>query len=102
MAAPEYSRRFARRTHTALFQVVPALTDAFQRIRLRGDIKQALIGFSILYDRFRFSINRENERFLRLFEMLHELCWIAPECRHGLDIFFYVEHDDLARQRQHL
>jgi|GEM_PF-5646512 len=88
MVAPEHFQRFARRTHPALLQVSPALTDAFQRIRLCGDIQQALIGFGILYHRFGLSIDCENQRLYRLFEMLHELRWIAPECRHGLNVFF--------------
>jgi hypothetical protein len=98
MVAPEQFESFARGTHAALFHVLHSLTDAFQYIGLRGDIQQALIGFCILYDCFRFSIDRKNERFFRLFEMLHELRWIAPECRHGLNVFFYVEHEGLARQ----
>src|SRR5271167_209566 len=98
MAAPEHFQRFARRTHATLFQVFEALADAFPCISLCGDIQKALIGFGILDDRFGFPVDGENERFFRLFEMLHELRRIATECGHGLNIFFYVEHESLERQ----
>src|SRR5882762_9716635 len=98
MLAPEHFQSFTRRTHTPLLYVFEALPDSFKRIGLCGNVEQALIGFGILHDRFRFSIDRKNQRFLRLLEMLHELRRIAPECRHRLNVFFDVEHSGLALQ----
>src|SRR5438270_12211056 len=90
MVAAEHFQSFARRTHTTLLCVFEALPDALKRISLRGDVEQALIGFGILHDRFRLSIDCKNQRFLRSLEVLHELPRIAPECRHSLNVFFDV------------
>ena len=48
------------------------------------------------HDRFCFSIDRKNQWFLRFLEVLHELPRIAPERRHGLNVFFDVKHIDLT------
>jgi hypothetical protein len=70
----------------------PALGKSLQTINCFGEAVE-------LRERtFRRVGLHENQRFFRLFEMLHELCWIAPECDHGLTVFFYVEHEDLAPQ----
>src|SRR5258708_12139436 len=98
MVAPEHLQSFTRRTHTTLLYVFEALPDSLKCIGLRGNVEQALIGFRILHDRFRFSIDCKNQRFLRLLEMLHELPRIAPECRHRLNAFLDVKHNDLALQ----
>ncbi len=82
MTAPEYFERFARRAHAALLHVFQALADAFLRIRLRGDIQQALIGFGVLYDGFRLSIDAEGERLFCFLAMTHDLRRIAAgSCR---------------------
>ena len=91
MVALERFQSFARRTHKKLLYVFDALPDSLKRIGLCGNVEQALIDFRILHDRFRFSIHCKNQRFLRLFEMLHELPWIAPECGHRLNVFLDVE-----------
>src|SRR6266478_1003631 len=96
MVAPEHLQSFTRRAYTTLLYVFKALPDSLKSIGLCGNVEQALIGFGILHDRFRFSIDCKNQRFLRLFEMLHELPRVAPECRHRLNVFFNVEHSDLA------
>ena len=96
MAAPEHFQSFTRRTHTTLLYVFDTLPDSLKRIGVCGNVEQALIGFGVLRDRFRFSVDGKHQRFLRLFEMLHELPWIAPECGHRLNGFFDVEHSDLA------
>jgi hypothetical protein len=96
MLAPEYFKSFPRRTHTTFLYILNALSDSLSGICVGGDVKQTLMGFGILHDRFRLSIDCKNQRFLRLLEMLHELPGIAPECRHRLNVFFYVEHDALA------
>src|SRR6266480_2841574 len=98
MVAAEHLQSFTRGTHTTLLYVFEALPDSLKSIGLRGDVEQALIGFGILHDRFRLSIDCKNQRLLRLFEMLHELPGIAPECRHRLNVFFDVKHNDLALQ----
>jgi hypothetical protein len=94
MATTEHFQRLARRTQTALVQVFTALPVTC--MRLCCDIQQALTGFGILHNRFGLAINRKNWWFFRLFEMLHELRGIAPECRHGLNVFSAVEGDGLA------
>src|SRR5438876_10328686 len=81
MVAAEHFQSFTRRTHPTLLCVFEALPDALKRIGLRGDVEQPLIGLGILHDRFRFSIDRKNQRFLRFLKVLHELPWIAAECR---------------------
>ena len=88
MVVAEHFQRFAGGSHTALFHVFETLTDAFECICLGCDIQEALIGFGILHDSFSFSVHCKNERLFRFFEMLHELRWIAPEGRHGLNVFF--------------
>src|SRR5216684_1647236 len=98
MVAPKHLQCFTGGTHTTLLCVFEALPDALKCSGLCGDVEQALIGFRILHDRFRLSIDRKNQRLLRLFEMLHELPWIAPECGHRLNVFFDVKHTDLALQ----
>src|SRR5258708_33070973 len=84
MVEPEHFQSFTRRTHTTLLYVFDALPDSLKRTGLCHNVKQALIGFGILHNSFRLSIDCENQRFLRLFEMLHELPRIASECRHRL------------------
>jgi hypothetical protein len=96
MVAPEHFKSFPRRTHTTLLYILNALPDSLSGICVGGDVKQTLIGFGILHDRFRLSIDCKNQGFLRPLEKLHELPRIAPECRHRLNIFFDVEHDALA------
>src|SRR5882762_2732422 len=98
MVAPEHFQYLTGRTHTTLLYVFEALPDALKRIGLCGNVEQALIGLGILHDRFRLSIDCKNQRSLRLFEMLHELPWIAAERRHRLNVFFDVEHSDFALQ----
>ena len=98
MVAAEHFQSFTRRTHTTLLYVFEALPDSLKSIGLCGDVEEALIGFGILHDRFRLSIDRKNQRLLRLFEMLHELPRIAPECCHSLNVFFDVKHNDVAPQ----
>src|ERR1700687_2381741 len=96
MVAPERFQSFTRRTHTTLLYILDALPDSLKCIGLRGDVEQALIGFGILHDRLRPSIDCKDQRFLRLLEVLHEFPRIAPECRHRLNVFLDVEHDDLG------
>src|SRR5437016_14030961 len=98
MVAAEDFQSFTRRTHTTLLYVFEALPDALKRIGLCGNVEQALIGLGILHDRFRLSIDGKNQRFLRFLEVLHELPWIAAERGHRLNVFFNVEHSDLALQ----
>jgi hypothetical protein len=98
MVAPEHFQSFPRRTHTTPLYIFDALPDSLKGIGLRGDVEQALIGFRILHDRFRLSIDCKNQRFLRFLEVLHELPWIAAERRHRLNVFFDVKHNDLALQ----
>src|SRR2546421_12421952 len=90
MVAAEHLQCFTRRTHTTLLYVFEALPDSLKRIGLCGNVEQALIGFGILHDRFRLSIDCKNQRFLRFLEGLHELPPIAPGCRHRLKLFFGI------------
>src|SRR5690349_4620144 len=94
MVAAERVQSFTSGPRTTLLYVFDALPDAFKCIGLRGDVEQALIGFGILDDRFRLSIDGKNQRFLRFLEQLHELPRIAAERRHRLNVFFDVKHDD--------
>src|SRR6266567_4399605 len=96
MDAAEDFQSFPRRTDAALFYVLKPLADSLSGIGLRCDVEQALIGFGILDDRFRFAVNGENQRLLGFLEVLHELSRIAPECGHGLNIFLNVEHTQLV------
>src|SRR6266436_5813980 len=98
MVAPEHLQCLTGGTHTTFLYVFEALPDALKCIGLRGNVEQVLIGFGILHDRFRLSIDCKNQRFLRFLEVLHELPRIAPECRHRLNVFFDIEHNDLALQ----
>jgi hypothetical protein len=98
MVVEEQLQSFTRGTHTTLLCVFDALPDSLKCVGLRGDVEQALIGFGILDDRFRLSIDGKNQRFLRFLELLHELPRIAAERRHRLNVFFDVKHNDLALQ----
>src|SRR5205807_1349607 len=98
MVAAEHLQCLTGWTHTTLLYVFEALPDSLKSIGLCGNVEQALIGFGILNDRFRLSIDRKNQRFLRFLEVLHELPWIAAERRHRLNVFFDVKHSDLALQ----
>jgi len=64
MPAPEYFKSFPRRTHTTFLYILNALPDSLSGICVGGDVKQTLIGFGILHDRFRLSIDCKNQRFL--------------------------------------
>jgi hypothetical protein len=92
MVAAEHLQCFTGWTHTTLLCVFDALPDSLKGIGLRGDIEQTLIGFGILDDSFRLSIDRKNQRFLRFLELPHELPGIAAERRHRLNVFFDVKH----------
>src|SRR5260370_4244264 len=95
--AAEDVQSFARRTHAALFYVLKPLPGSLSGISLRRDVQQALIGFSILHDRFRFAIDGEDQGSLGSLQTFHEFTRIAPECGHGLNVFLDVEHTHLVR-----
>src|SRR6266850_7385486 len=95
MVAAEYLQGLTRGTHATPLGVFDALADSLKCIGLCGDIEQTLIGFGILDDRFRLSMDRKNQRFLRFLELPHELPRIAAERRHRLNVFFDVKHNDL-------
>jgi hypothetical protein len=65
MVAAEHLQSFPRGAHATSLCVFDALPDSLNRIGLCGDVEQTLIGFGILDDRFRLSIDRKNQRFLR-------------------------------------
>jgi hypothetical protein len=92
MDAAERFQGFTRRTHAAFLHVLKALADSLKRVGLSRDVEEALIGFGILHDRFRFAVNGKNQRPLGFLEMLHEFSGIAPECGHRLNVFLNVEH----------
>jgi hypothetical protein len=95
MNAAEEFQSFPRRAHTALFYILKSLPDSLDGIGLRCDVEQALIGFSILHDSFRFAVNGKNQGALGFLKTLHEFARIAPECGHGLNIFLDIEHAHL-------
>src|ERR1700745_49288 len=96
MVAAERVQSFTRGTHATLLYVFDTLPDSLKCVGLGGDVEQALIGFGILNDGFRLSIDGKNQRLLRFLELLHELPRIAAECRHRLNVFFDVKHNGLA------
>jgi hypothetical protein len=96
MDAAEDFQSFPCGTHATLYYVLKPLADSFSGIGLCGYVQQALIGFRILDDRFRFAINGENQRLLGFLEAFHELSRIAPEGSHGLNVFLNVEHTHLV------
>jgi hypothetical protein len=71
MVAAEHFQRFARWAHATVLHVFHALAHAFERIRLRGHIQQALRVFVTLHDYFGLSFN-------------------------GLEVFISIEHEGLA------
>jgi hypothetical protein len=94
--APEHLQSFVRGVRATLLYILKALPDSLKSIRLRGNIQQALIGFGILHNRFRLSIDGKHQRSLGLLKLFHEFPRIAPECRHRLYIFLDVEHKALT------
>jgi hypothetical protein len=96
MDAAEQFKGFARWTDTALLYVLKPLADTLNRVGLRSDVEQALIGFSVLHNRFRFAVNGKNQRPLGFLEALHEFSRIAAECGHRLNVFLNVEHTHLT------
>src|SRR2546429_9011432 len=96
MDAAEHFKSFARRTHAALLYVLKPLPDSLNGIGLCRDVEEALIGLSILHDRFRFAGNGKNQRPLGFLETFHEFSRIAPGCGHRLNVFLYVEHTHLV------
>jgi hypothetical protein len=58
MVAAEHLQCFTRGTHRMLLCVFDALPDSLKSNGLRGNVEQALIGFGILHDRFRLSVDR--------------------------------------------
>jgi hypothetical protein len=96
MDAAEQFKGFARWTDAALLYVLKPLADTLNRVGLRSDVEQALIGFSVLHNRFRFAVNGKNQRPLGFLEALHEFSRIAAECGHRLNVFLNVEHTHLT------
>src|SRR5229473_1220834 len=96
MDAAEHFQSFTRRTYAAFLYVLKPLTDTLNRVGLRSDVEQALIGFSILHNRFRLAVNGKNQRPLGFLEALHEFSRIAAECGHRLNVFLNVEHTHLT------
>jgi len=95
MDAAEQFKGFARWTDAALLYVLKPLPDSLSRVGLRRDVEEALIGFGILHDRFRFAIDGENQGSLGFLKTLHEFARITPECGHRLNVFLNVEHTHL-------
>src|SRR5260370_10591792 len=84
MGTTEHFQNFPRRPHASFLYIFKPLADSLSRVGLRGDVEEALIGFSILYDRFRFAIDGENERSLGFRDTFHEVCRDAAEPGHVL------------------
>src|ERR1700730_9532176 len=95
MDAAERFQRFTRRTHAALVYVIKPLADSLNRVGLRRDVEEALIGFGVLHDRFRFAVDCKNQPPLGFLEAFHEFSRMAPERGHRLNVFLNVEHTHL-------
>jgi hypothetical protein len=94
-AAPEFFESFPSRPSAPFSEVFNSLPYALSFIGVRRKVQQSLIGFGILHDRFGLSVDSKNQRFSRLFQMFQEFRRIAAKCRHGLNVFFDIEHGGL-------
>jgi len=79
MLPPEGFERFTHRRHTALGHIFKALPDALFTICLCCNIEQALIRFSVLHYRYGLAVDRQNNRALRLLELLKKRHGIIPK-----------------------
>src|SRR5260370_8560964 len=84
MGTTEHFQNFPRRPHASFLYIFKPLADSLSRVGLRGDVEEALIGFSILYDRFPFPIAGETERSLGVLETFHEFSPVPPHRAHTL------------------
>ena len=72
--------------------VLQALTNTLLGIGARGDIEQALVGLSILYDSRRLPLHGQHHGALGFLELLHEVAGSAAECGQRLDVVRDIEH----------
>src|ERR1035441_10616799 len=72
--------------------LLAALADAFTSIGAGCNVKQSLIGSSILYDSLGLAIHRKHHGPLALFELLHEIPRAAAECGERLNVLGDIEH----------
>src|SRR5271170_4408800 len=92
MPAAEQFQGFACWAHAPLLYILNPLTDSLERLGLSCNIKQALIRFGILHDRFGLSVDGEDKGLLGFLKTLYELRGIPAESSHCLNIFFDVKH----------
>jgi hypothetical protein len=64
---PEHFQSFPRGTHSAFLDVLYALADSFERVCVRGNIQERLIGLGILNHHLRLSIDSQDQRFFGFF-----------------------------------
>ena len=92
MLLANFVEYFTRRPGTALRYIVKTLPDGFLNIHAGHYVKQPLVRFGVLQDRFRLSPDSEHYRAFVLLELLHELGGNAPERGDGMDVFRDIEH----------
>jgi hypothetical protein len=89
----EFAEELLRRPGSSLAGVFQSLTDAFSRVSLRGDIKQALVSLRILNDSRSFAVNGQHNRTFALFDLLEEFARSAAEGGERLNVGGDIEHE---------
>jgi hypothetical protein len=78
--------------------VLQALTDTLFGVSLRGNIEKALVGFRILHNSRRPSVDREHQWTLALPELLHKDARTSAEGGQRLDVRCDVEQARLQKK----
>jgi hypothetical protein len=93
MPLANFVENLMRRTGAAVCHIVQALPDGLVQVGAGYYVEQALVRFRILDHRFSLAFDGEDNRAFVLFELFHELAWIAAKRRYGLDVFGDIEHE---------
>jgi hypothetical protein len=72
--------------------VIHALPYSFEDVSFRGDVEQALVGFCVLNNGFRFTVDRKNDWPFGFLQAFHELGGLAPKRGQRLYVFRDIKH----------
>src|SRR5579859_30427 len=96
MESAEGTEGPTRGARATLLYIFLGLTNAFAGIGLSRSVQKALVGFGVLEHCLGFAVDSKDEGPFGFFEVFDEFGGVAAEGRHGLNVFFDVEHLHLA------
>jgi hypothetical protein len=92
MFPADFPEDFTGRPRSAGGYIVESLPDSLEHVHARGDVKQALVGLGVLYDRLSLALYGEHDRPLGFLDLLDKLTRSAPESGQRLNVFGDIEH----------